>query len=153
MEYYFDINWEAGKFYKVACFIILYSDTKHSMLTFSRRSESGGSAKKSKQEKKQTKQQWGGSPVLHFGPLFLSTIWRGYTHGGHVFCLRELSIGSCDNVTQKMNSRCFKLHRTYSTSFNSTNVGEFFWSWIQKTDCSEQWGKEKESPCAVFTVP
>ena len=36
--------------------------------------------------------------------------------------------GSCDNVTQKMNSRCFKLHRTYSTSFNSTNVGEVFWS-------------------------
>ena len=53
MEYYSDINWEAGKFYKVACFIILYSDTKHSMLTFFRRSESGGSEKKSKQEKKQ----------------------------------------------------------------------------------------------------
>ena len=52
-----------------------------------------------------------------------------------------------------MNSRCFDLHRTYSTSFNSTNVGEFFWSWIQKTDCSEQWEKEKESPCAVFTDP
>ena len=52
MEYYSDINWEAGKFYKVACFIILYSDTKHSMLTFFRRSESGGSAKKSKQQKK-----------------------------------------------------------------------------------------------------
>ena len=86
MEYYFDINWEAGKFYKVACFIILYSDTKHSMLTFFRRSESEGSEKKSKQEKKQTKQQWVGSPVLHFAPLFLSTIWRGYAHGGHVFC-------------------------------------------------------------------
>ena len=87
MEYYFDINWEASKFYKVACFIILYSDTKHSMLTFSRRSESGGSAKKSKQEKKkQTKQQWGCSPVLHFAPLFLSTIWRGYAHGDHDFC-------------------------------------------------------------------
>ena len=87
MEYYSDINWEAAKFYKLACFIILYSDTKHSMLTFSRRSESGGSAKKSKQEKKkQTKQQWGGSPVPHFTPLFLSTIRRGYAHGGHVFC-------------------------------------------------------------------
>ena len=86
MEYYSDINWEAGKFYKLACFIILYSDTKHSMLTFFRRSKSGGSEKKSKQEKKQTKQQWVGSPVPHFTPLFLSTIRRGYAHGGHVFC-------------------------------------------------------------------
>ena len=42
MEHYVDINWEAGKFYKVACFIILYSDTKHSELTYFRGSDSGG---------------------------------------------------------------------------------------------------------------
>ena len=42
MEYYFDINWEAGKFYKVTCFIILYSDTKHSKLTYFRGSDSVG---------------------------------------------------------------------------------------------------------------
>ena len=65
MECHFDINWEAGKFYKVACFIILYSETKHSMLTFSRRSESGGSAKKSKQEKK-NKQNSSGVAALFF---------------------------------------------------------------------------------------
>ena len=91
MEYYFDINWEAGKFYKVTCFIILYSDTKHSKLTYFRGSDSvgggkggGGNAKKRKQEKK--KQRWDGSPVLHFAPLFLSSIWRGYAHGDHDFC-------------------------------------------------------------------
>ena len=28
------------------------------------------------------------------------------------------------NVTQKVNSRCFKLHRSYSNSFNFSNVGE-----------------------------
>ena len=66
MEYHSDINWEAGKFYKVACFIFLYSDTKHSMLTFSRRSESGGSAKKSKQEKKKNKQNSSGVAALFF---------------------------------------------------------------------------------------
>ena len=83
MEYYFDINWEAGKFYKVACFIILYSDTKHSMLTYSRRSDGGGAERKEKktEKKNKTKQRWDGSPVLHFAPLFPSFIWRGYAHG------------------------------------------------------------------------
>ena len=31
-----------------------------------------------------------------------------------------------ENVTQKVNSRCFKLHRSYCNSFNSSNVGVFF---------------------------
>ena len=30
------------------------------------------------------------------------------------------------NVTQKVNSRCFKLHSSYCNSFNSSNVGVFF---------------------------
>ena len=29
------------------------------------------------------------------------------------------------NVTEKVNSRCFKLYRAYSISFNASNVGEF----------------------------
>ena len=37
-----------------------------------------------------------------------------------------------ENVTWKVNSRCFKLYRAYSISFNSSNVGDFFWSWILK---------------------
>ena len=65
MEYYSDINREAGKFYKVACFSILYSHTKHSILTFFRRSESGGSEKRSKQEKK-NKQNSSGLAALFF---------------------------------------------------------------------------------------
>ena len=31
-----------------------------------------------------------------------------------------------ENVTQKVNSCCFKLHRSYSNSLNLSNVGEFF---------------------------
>ena len=31
-----------------------------------------------------------------------------------------------------MNSRCFKIHCSYSTSFNVSNVGKFFWIWILK---------------------
>ena len=34
----------------------------------------------------------------------------------------------------QVNSRCFKLYRAYSISFNSSNVGDFFWSWILR-DC------------------
>ena len=65
MEYYVDINWEADKFYKVACFVILYSDTKHSKLAYFRGSDSrgggggGGDAKKRKQEQKKKKNSGG----------------------------------------------------------------------------------------------
>ena len=90
MEYYSDINWEADKFYKVTCFIILYSDTKHSELTYFRGSDSkgggGGGATQRKENRKKKKQRWDSSPVLHFAPLFLSSIWRGYAHGDHDFC-------------------------------------------------------------------
>ena len=33
-----------------------------------------------------------------------------------------------ENVTQKVNSRCFNRHRSYSISFNLSSVGEFYWS-------------------------
>ena len=33
-----------------------------------------------------------------------------------------------ENVTQRVNSRYFKLYRAYSNSFNLSNVGRFFWS-------------------------
>ena len=39
-----------------------------------------------------------------------------------------------ENVTKKVNSRCFKLHCPYSNSFNLSNVGDFFRSWILN-DC------------------
>ena len=35
-----------------------------------------------------------------------------------------------ENVTWKVNSGCLKLNNAYSVSFNSSNVGSFFWSWI-----------------------
>ena len=31
-----------------------------------------------------------------------------------------------DDITYKVNSHCFKLHRSYSISFNLSNVGETF---------------------------
>ena len=41
-----------------------------------------------------------------------------------------------ENVTQKVNSRCFKLHRSYCNSFNSSNVGVFFFQELNSTkDC------------------
>ena len=38
----------------------------------------------------------------------------------------------------------------YSNSFNSSNAGRFFWSWILKR-LYQSLGKEKESRCVVFT--
>ena len=42
-----------------------------------------------------------------------------------------------------MKSRCFKLYRAYSLSFNSSKLGNFFWSWILK-DCIEVQKKKKK---------
>ena len=46
-------------------------------------------------------------------------------------------------------SRCLKLYRAYSISFNSSNVGNFFCSWILK-NCIKSSGKEKDSCCLMF---
>ena len=43
----------------------------------------------------------------------------------------------------KVKSRCFKLYRAYSISFNSSNVSNFFWTWILK-DCIEVQKKKKK---------
>ena len=42
-----------------------------------------------------------------------------------------------------MNSRCFKLYRSYSISFNSSDVGEFYFNSIVK-DCIKVQKKKKE---------
>ena len=39
-----------------------------------------------------------------------------------------------ENFPQKVNSRCLKIDRCYSNSFNLTNVFDIFRSWILK-DC------------------
>ena len=46
------------------------------------------------------------------------------------------------NITEK-ESRCLKLYRAYSISFNSSNVGKVFWSWILK-DCIKVQEKERK---------
>ena len=48
-----------------------------------------------------------------------------------------------------MNSRCFKLYRAYSISFNSSNVAKFLWSRILK-DCIKVQENKKENDCFVF---
>ena len=49
-----------------------------------------------------------------------------------------------------MKSRCFKLYRAYSISFNSSNLGNFIWSWILK-DCIE--AQKKKKVVALCTRP
>ena len=46
-----------------------------------------------------------------------------------------------------MKSRCFKLYSAYSISFNSSNAGNFLWSWIVK-DCIK--GQEKKKKVVVW---
>ena len=48
-----------------------------------------------------------------------------------------------ENVTYKVNSRCWKLYCAYFTSFNSSNGGKFFCSWILK-DCIKVQEKKKK---------
>ena len=44
----------------------------------------------------------------------------------------------------EVNSRCFKLHRSYSNSFNLTNVGDYIRSWILK-NCIQVYRKKRKS--------
>ena len=55
--------------------------------------------------------------------------------------------GGYENVTWKMNSRCFKIYRAYSISFNSSNVGNFSSSRILKDFIEDQ---EKEKKVVVL---
>ena len=52
-----------------------------------------------------------------------------------------------ENVTWKVNLRCFKLYRAYSISFNSSNFGKFYYSWIVK-DCIKV--QEEKKKIVVF---
>ena len=52
-----------------------------------------------------------------------------------------------ENVTLKLNLRCFKIYRAYSNSFNSWNVGKFFWSWILKKLSKFRKRKRKSLSC------
>ena len=64
----------------------------------------------------------------------------------------NLSSNDCDgyeNVTYKVKSRCFKLYRAYSISFNLSNVGIFLE--LNSKILYRSSGKEKQSRCLVFT--
>ena len=50
-----------------------------------------------------------------------------------------------------MNLRRFKIHRSYSMSFNLSDVGEFFWSWILRAVTDFEKKKRKANRSFVFT--
>ena len=52
-----------------------------------------------------------------------------------------------ENVPQKVKSCCIKLYRAYSTSFNSSNVGNLFWSWNFWKTVSKCRKGERKSLC------
>ena len=47
------------------------------------------------------------------------------------------------NWSREVCSRCLRLYRNYSISFSSSDVGEFFWSWILKGCIKVQEKKKK----------
>ena len=56
-----------------------------------------------------------------------------------------------ENITYELvNSRCLKLYRAYSISFNSSNVGNFLLD-LNFKELYQSSRKEKESCCLVFT--
>ena len=57
-----------------------------------------------------------------------------------------------ENVTKKVNSRCFKLHCPYSNSFTLSNVGDFFRSWNRK-DCILVHKRKKKHPVVLCLHP
>ena len=56
-----------------------------------------------------------------------------------------------ERVPEKVNSRYFKLYRAYSTSFNSSNVGECYWIWILKD--SIRWKEKKKKVVPLCSRP
>ena len=59
---------------------------------------------------------------------------------------------SCEDLTWKVKSLCFKLYRAYSMSFNSSNVGIFFCRLILK-DCIKVQEKKRKSSSCVHVLP
>jgi len=55
-----------------------------------------------------------------------------------------------ENVTLNVKSLYFNLYRAYSILFSSSNVDNFFWSWILK-DCMEV--QEKKKKVMVLHTP
>ena len=107
MEYYFDINWEADKFYEVTCFIILYSDTKHSELTYFRGSDSGGGGGGgggTQRKENRKKKNSGGMAAPFFTSLPSSSpLSEGATPMVTMtFVKGSVKKGSCDNVTMTL---------------------------------------------------
>ena len=56
--------------------------------------------------------------ILHFQNVSVSVVLIG--------SLSNDDGDGSENVPEKVNSRCFKLHRSYFNSFNLSNVGDFF---------------------------
>ena len=75
--------------------------------------------------------------------------WRWTVSLGSLLSNKDGNGDSDENVTYKKNFRCFKLYLVYSVSFNSSNVGKFFWSWILRLYRGSR--KEIENRCPMST--
>ena len=66
-------------------------------------------------------------------------------HGSKIVWMR-----TNQKFTLKENSHCFKVHRSYSISFNLSKVGEIFW--VESDRTVSKFRKKNENLCVVFTV-
>ena len=61
------------------------------------------------------------------------TVWRGsQVQPTKIGTLSNFDDDGSENMTKKMNLHPFKLYRVYLEQLNSSNVGDFSWSWILK---------------------
>ena len=74
------------------------------------------------------------------------TVYRGEKSLRHVAMVAKFLDDNKPKRHLKVDSHCFKLHRSYLVSFNLSNVGEIFWVKSKRT-----LEKEKENFCVVLT--
>ena len=95
--------------------------------------------------------------AIGYQSLFSSEVSSGYSNKIAVrrgdLCrgkIREQATTTVTaNVSWKWCSRYFKLYHAYSISFNSWNVGEFFWSWILTPTVIAQFRRRKRGSLSV----
>ena len=121
--------------------------------------EFGKKKKTYEKSKREGKRASGNQFAIGYQTLFSSEVSAGYsnkiavtgTKQGGETCAEE-GLGSKQTVSWKWRSCCFKRYHAYSISFNSWNVGEFFWSWILKPDVIAQFRRRNKGRCPCLHV-
>ena len=84
----------------------------------------------------------------HCYRAFLKPVTRYVARLARVHSRGRLVTDGFENVAYKVKSQCLNFYRAYSISFNSSNEGNFFSSWILKGCSDVQQKKKKVALCS-----